>query len=223
MRAALAQARLGAERDAIAAAIPPDRSNEVRRTIGQLVELRQDRTDLHTGHGRYAATPLGDAARTLSQATSMRRQAEGFAAMSDMGRRMRRQWRADARSWAERESLARAQFEQLATPETARLDEAIGRLDAHFQHLSAAESERSSWIAGHPEATRRLQRIDLELTRVEHQLRPQPATMAAERAVGADRGVRPLTPRPGPSLQPHRHIPPPTPDIGRDLGPSIGL
>lgn len=55
MRAALHHARLQAERDAIAAAIPQDPSPELAKVEQQLAGLRRDRTHLLTGQGRYAA------------------------------------------------------------------------------------------------------------------------------------------------------------------------
>jgi hypothetical protein len=162
MRAALPHARLEAERRAVAAAIPPDRSAELAQLDRQLADLRRDRTDLLTGRGGYIGTPEGDAARQLSHARHQHRAAEHYADTSTSWRD-RRHWRKEASHWAEQESAAETAYGQTVAPEARRIDDTIRRLEAQHHELDTARRERDAWLDNHPEAARRLRSLDREL------------------------------------------------------------
>jgi hypothetical protein len=161
-RAALRLARLEAERQAVAAAIPPDPSAELADVNRQLADLRQDRTDLFTGHGRYVVTPEGDAARKLIHARHQHHDAQHYAEISDTWRD-RRHWRKEAAHWADQESAAETAYVDTVGPEARRLDHATSHLEEHRDELDTARHERSAWFAEHPEAARRLRSLDREL------------------------------------------------------------
>jgi hypothetical protein len=165
MRAALRHARLEAERQAIAAAIPPDPRSDLANLDRQLAELRQDRAHLLTGQGRYVGTLEGDAAQKLFHVQRQHGEAEYRAENADSWRD-RRHWRKQAADWADQESTAEAAYLESIVPEARRLDEAISHLEAEREDLHCARRQRSAWLADHPEATRRLRTIDRELNPV---------------------------------------------------------
>src|SRR5581483_479081 len=143
MRAALHHARLQTERDAIAAAIPPDPGPRLEAVDRELAELRRDRSDLHLGRGRYADTPEGDAARRLLHARQQHRQAQHHAETA-AGWRERRHWHKEATRWADQESAAEAAFALTVEPETRRLDEATTDLYAQRGELGHARREHDA-------------------------------------------------------------------------------
>ena len=158
----LRHARLQAERDAVAATIPPDPGSELARIERQLAGLRRDRTDLLTCQGRYAGTAEGDAARRYLEAREnlrdAERHAEGVGTWWD-----RRQWRKEAVYWVEEESSAEAAYVAAIGPEANRLDQAVNRIEERRDEVELACQERSAWLADHPEAIRRLRSLDQEL------------------------------------------------------------
>ena len=162
MRAALRHARLQAERDAVAAAIPVDPAPDLARVDQELAALRRQHTDLLAGQGGYADTPEGAAARRLLDARRQHRKAEHYAETSTAWRD-RRHWRKEATHWADQESAAEAAYTRTVAPEAGRLDEAIDHLDARRDELDHTRRERNTWLADHPEATRRLHALDQEL------------------------------------------------------------
>ena len=163
MRAALRHARLQAERQAVAAAIPPDPTPELGKVERQVAELRRDRTNLLTGHGRYGGTTEGDTARRYIEARERHRAAQRQAESSD-GWRERRHWRREAADWASEESAAERAYVTIVRPELNRLDDATRQLDEWRGELQAAQQARNAWLAEHPEATRRILSLDRELT-----------------------------------------------------------
>jgi conjugative relaxase-like TrwC/TraI family protein len=162
MRAALHHARLEAERRAVAAAIPPDRSADLADVRREIADLHQAQTELLTGHGRYAGTPEGGAARHLIDARHRHEDAKRNAETSDSWRD-RRHWRKEATYWAEEEAAAEAAYIETVVPEMNRLDQAIRNLGGRYDELKADCQDRNAWIAQHPEVARRLQRLDREL------------------------------------------------------------
>ena len=148
MRTSLRRARLQAERDAVAAAIPRDPAPAVRAAETERQRLHPERFDLDYGRGRWGDTPAGQAARALREAEQKRREAEGFAARADTGWRMRRVWRSHASTWGERERQARVGYDKATRPQLDRLDAAIARVDSasmsYAARPSAADSGRPS-------------------------------------------------------------------------------
>lgn len=70
MRAALRRGRLQAERHAIAAAIPPGPTAEIRAVERDRDRLQRQQDDLQAGTDGYARQPIGAAVRDLAQAES---------------------------------------------------------------------------------------------------------------------------------------------------------
>ncbi|MGH8975595.1 MAG: hypothetical protein ACRD0C_20605, partial [Acidimicrobiia bacterium] len=101
---ALRLARLRAEREAVAVAIPPDPRLLLQSVEFRLADLRQALLELESGRGRYADTPEGEAAQALARAQYRRRQAETFAGMPDMDWGSRRYWRRSAKTSAAEEA-----------------------------------------------------------------------------------------------------------------------
>ncbi|HSH58986.1 MAG TPA: AAA family ATPase, partial [Acidimicrobiales bacterium] len=207
LRNSLKVARLRAERDAVAAAIPADRSLELRRVEVDLAAAQRAGQQLEEGGGRYERTEVGRAARELVAARIYRRHAELDAASPNTTWRQRRAHRREAEDWAEREAKASARFERLSGPERDRLAGEIGRLEERRDGLEAAKVEREDWLGAHPEATRRLDRLDAELSALDPQL-PDPGLDLADgfdlRTIDLGLGSEP---RPEPGL-----------DRGLDLG-----
>jgi hypothetical protein len=162
MRAALHHARLQAERQAVAAAIPPDPTPELAKVDRRLAELRRDRTELVTGKGRYAGTPEGDAARRLIHAREHYRDAQRHAEASDSWRD-RRHWRKEAAQWADQESTAETAYVATVVPKVNQLHQAISHLEDRRDELHTDCQERTAWLAEHPEAARRLRSLDREI------------------------------------------------------------
>ena len=187
---ALRLARLEAERRAIATVIPPDRSAQLAEVDRRLNRLRRDRTDLQAGRGRYAGTPEGDAALRLLHARRQHQDAERHAEASGSWRD-RRHWRKEATHWADEESGAEATYVATVGPHVNRLDQAITLLEEHRGELHTANRQRNGWLASHPEAARRLSRLDREL----NPLSQLPEIEALGRAHAADirraAGIRP--------------------------------
>ncbi len=61
-------AELIAERDRLAASIPPDVTDQLTRLRHQIAHIEADRADLHAGTGRWANTPVGHARQALQDA-----------------------------------------------------------------------------------------------------------------------------------------------------------
>jgi hypothetical protein len=193
MRAALHHARLEAERQAAAAATPSDRSAELVSVNRQLAELRQARTDLLTGHGRYVGTPEGAAARHLIHARHQHQDAQRHAETSDSWRD-RRQWRQEAVHWSGEEAAAEATYVETVGPEVNRLDQAIRNLEGHRDELDTARQERNAWLAQHPEAARRLRSLDRELNPLPQLAEIEALGRAHAAGIRRDAGFRPLGP-----------------------------
>lgn len=87
--------------------------------------------------------------------------------------KMRRAWRHTATTWAGAEADAQKTWDAVGAPEAARLDETIARLRPQVAALAAREN-LENWLARHPEAALRLQRLDRELTRIDLENRVEP-------------------------------------------------
>jgi hypothetical protein len=201
LREALRLARLKAHRQAAEAAIPLDRTQELRAADIRLAARRRARQDLEVGQGRYADTAEGKAARDLNTARSRRRKAERFADTADGGR-TRRHWRKDADDWARREAKARIAYDEIVMPEGLRLDREIDSLNGIVDELRTHQSRRDAWLRAHPEAASRRQALDRELD-------PLGETPQIHQELS-----RLLAPRHELQLRPEH---------GRDLGIDIGL
>jgi hypothetical protein len=195
---ALRLARLRAEREAVAAAVPPDPRPLLQSVEYQLADLHQALVELGSGRGRYADTPEGDAAQALARAQHGRRQAETFARMPNMDWRSRRHWHRSAKASAAEETTAQERFQQASDPERERLEGKISALEEGRHELLRQVDERDDWLSAHPEAQRRLDNLDHEIDRAT----PRP-----------DHGLLP------PELQQLAQVRQPELGAGLDLGP----
>ncbi len=167
IRTGLRRARLIAERAAVAAAIPPDPTGDLACVEHKFADARKARTDLSTGDGQWTGTPACTAARQLRDAQTKRRQAEGFSGAPGMSRQMRRTWGRDARHWAEREATAQLVFDQVAGPHVAELNETLRGLGVSRDTLVSAREARRDWLENHPEAGKRIDRLNAELRKID--------------------------------------------------------
>jgi ATP-dependent exoDNAse (exonuclease V), alpha subunit - helicase superfamily I member len=212
MRAALRRARLEAERHAVLRAVPPDARPKLWQVNRELQAARDDRRDVEVGGGRYTHTDLGQAAQDLIRARHQAEEAERFAQDPVASRRTRRYWRHEAADWRAAETEAQRGYDDLAQAEIARLDDRIDELSQRSEELLAQAGERTSWLAQHPEADRRLRHLDRELHDLDRQAHPDTEfTRFIENALGHHQQPD-CTPE-------HGH----TPDHGVDLGMDLGL
>lgn len=75
IRNALHQARLRAERDAVAASVPPDVTAELRTSREASAGERKALADLDKGTGRWAGTKIGDVAEVIADTERARQEA----------------------------------------------------------------------------------------------------------------------------------------------------
>jgi hypothetical protein len=188
MRVALRHARLQAEHQAVAAAIPPDPNAEIAKVEQQLAALRRERTNLLTGQGHYAATPTGQAARRYLEAREKYLDAEQRAETADSWRD-RRHWRRETARWADEQFTAEIDYASAVQPEIDQLNGTTAHLEARWSELEADRHERASWLADHPEAVRRLESLDHELHPEFFEVRA-PGPHHAPR-IRRDAGIRP--------------------------------
>jgi hypothetical protein len=163
LRAALTRARLVAERVAVAAAIPADPTQDFVGAQRQLSRAKESRRELDGGHGQWAGTPAGEAARALSEAQSKRAQADHFTRDRQMSWQMKRTWRTDAKGWAEVETTARATWEQVGRPVADRLEGEVTSLEKRVVELRGEVAGYRQWRNEHPEAGQRLRRINNQI------------------------------------------------------------
>ena len=178
--AALRRGRLVAERDAVVAAAPADWRPRVMRNLDEILDLGRRRDDLARGTGRYADTPAGEAARDLAAATRRREWEERMAASPTTSRWRRRSHAREAEAWGGREVEAKSRWERLAGPELARLGVEEATLRRADEALRNGVRIRGDWLEQHPEAARRVARLESEIDRLERVIDPEAATMAQE-------------------------------------------
>jgi hypothetical protein len=197
LRAVIREARLRSERDAVAQAIPPDVANQLHDACQRHAALEARRHDLETGGPAYWHTPAGHAGaavdRLASRIESERRRADDpQASRSD-----RRAARYQTRDLAPQFDDAKEHWMAVAGPEHARLTEQIDHLTETVDDLRERRDHRIDWLDRHPEALRRLERLDRELDAY----RPQPPERALPRAIGHEPPSRPIGPEiSGPDL-----------------------
>jgi ATP-dependent exoDNAse (exonuclease V) alpha subunit len=163
VRNALRHARLTVERDAVAAAIPPDVTAEAQAARDALAAERRALADLDTGGGRWADTKVGAVARIVADTEAQRQEAVRrsnalYASRADVRSAKRDIKHADARL-----DQVRQRHEALAAPQRGKLHETICGLEADHCALERRAEDRSGWLAAHPETVRRLDHLDTEL------------------------------------------------------------
>ncbi len=161
--ASLRHARLVAEREALAAVIPADpgfayhhAQQRVRELSAQLEDL--DRAE---GWGVWKATPVGDAAIAWKQAH--RTWESSLARAEHVGWREGHGLRRQARVAAERVWPLRDRFDALAAPERARLAQELPEAKEVLADLEGRYRGSLHFGIAHPEAVRRLHRLDHQI------------------------------------------------------------
>jgi len=159
----LRHARLVAERKALAAAIPayPEQTNgEAQRRVQHLVR-QLDALDKCDGSGVWRGTPVGDAA--IARSRALDEWGRCLALAEQAGVRERHQLRRQAAKAAKREGPLRDAFEALATPERDRILAELPDARKQLAELGARRDAHEQFHGAHPEALRRLLRLDSEI------------------------------------------------------------
>jgi conjugative relaxase-like TrwC/TraI family protein len=163
----LDRAVIEAERHAINSVMPPDPRPQLHAIHRQLADMAQAERDLDRGEGVWAKTPIGQQVRRLTDIQRQREQAETFANMPDMPRRVRRDWRRNAVRYTEAERAAETHLDQLVEPARHDLHERQAQLKRQRSKLQQVAGQRSDWLQQHPEAACRLERFDRELESID--------------------------------------------------------
>ena len=153
--------------------------------------------DKAEGWGEWRGTPLGEAAIAWSGAVQERRAC--LAQAEHVGLRERHRLRQRAAKAAERVGPLRERFEALAGPERARLKVELPEAKRNLADLQGRRNAYMRFQHEHPEALRRLDRLDeqiataaweLDLERQELDgIRPEPPQQSAQQWV-IERGIR---------------------------------
>ncbi len=161
--ASLRRARLSAERDALAAAIPPDPGYAHHTAEGRVRQLTMQLADLDKceGWGVWKDTPVGEAAIAWRRAETEHRACR--AQMPHVGLLERRQLRQRAEQAAEEMGPLREAFQRLAGPERARIEAELPEAKRLFAELEGQYYGRLHFQIAHPEALRRLDRLEHQL------------------------------------------------------------
>ncbi|MDQ4089712.1 MAG: AAA family ATPase, partial [Actinomycetota bacterium] len=156
-------ARLVAEREAVAAVVPADVDPAYYRTRNDVGRLERQLADLTAaeGWGEWRGTPVGEAASAWRDAV---RERDGSLVLArSAGWRDAHRLRKQSAQAAEREPQLRQRFEALAAPERARLRSELPGAKKVLEDLDARRRARKHFEFEHPEALRRLERLDQEI------------------------------------------------------------
>ncbi|MGI8810695.1 MAG: hypothetical protein ACR2KK_23165, partial [Acidimicrobiales bacterium] len=199
--ASLRHARLVAEREAVAAVIPSDPSSAFYRSRNTVDRLERKLEDLDKAEGwcEWRGTPLGEAAIAWSGAL---RESRGSLVQAERaGLRERHRLRQQARRAAEQVGPLRERFEALAGPERARLKVELPEAKRNLADLQGRRNAYMRFQYEHPEALRRLDRLDEQIATAAWELglerqeldgiRAEPAQQSAQQWA-IERGVRGL-------------------------------
>jgi len=187
------------EREAVLRACPVDRTPELRAMEREANQLSRDSTDLLRGKGRWAGTEIGQLAAELYQAGLQRRNHEHYSQQAYDSRSHRRSEAKEARTWAGREAALQARWDRVGAPVKAGLDAEVSVRKDKVGALRKTVEERQEWLSHHPEAARRLQRLDHELSKareaihlerdVANGLRARAQAQAQAKQIGRDFGI----------------------------------
>jgi hypothetical protein len=161
--AALRRGELLAERHAILAAVPADATAAIRAAERELDRLRRRRADLETGRGSYANHPLNLAVIAHDETTRNVTRLQGNLTRGRLPRRERREKEAELVRWRLRLAASTQTLDDLRTPEVTRIDGAEAKVTGRVVGLKEAQQQRADFFAAHPDAARRLDRIDREV------------------------------------------------------------
>jgi conjugative relaxase-like TrwC/TraI family protein len=161
--ASVRHARLVAEREALAAAIPADPGLAYSDARARVRWLRQELAELDRAEGRglWRDTPVGHAAMAWSQAVGEQRRCLALAEHARMWER--HQLRRQAALAAERELPLREAFEHLAGPERSRIGTELTDAEQRLAELEDQDITRLRFEIAHPEVPHRLQHLDRQI------------------------------------------------------------
>jgi conjugative relaxase-like TrwC/TraI family protein len=192
LQTVIREARLRAERDAVADAIPADVAAELRDGRRQRAQLEARRHDLEIGGPSYWQTAVGRAGAAVQRLVEGIDAERQHAENPQLSRSRRRASRYRIRDLRPQLDDAREHWKAVAGPEHTRLTAQIDRLNEKIDALSRQHEDRVGWLDSHPEAFRRLNRLDRQLA----ELHPAPRA-PARRIVGIEAPARPVD---GPDL-----------------------
>lgn len=164
VRYALSYARLEAERAAIEATIPADVSAELCETRAAVAEVRRSLVDLEGGAVEWRNSKLGDIAR-VTRDLEQRRKGASWRVDVTHGKDHRAAKRT-LRDLDSKIDQATARFDALADPHRESLGSTLSSLESDVVDLEERATERTDWLADHPETARRLDRVEGELAEV---------------------------------------------------------
>jgi len=161
--ASLRHARLVAERQALAAAIPSDPGPGYRQAGARVQRLEDEREALvHAdGTGVLRGTPVGDAAMAWNRAAWEWRR--GLADAEHAGLREGHQLRRRAATARKAEGPLRDAFDALAAPERDRIRLELPEARRNLAELKGQRDAAANFHREHPEAMRRLIGLDQEI------------------------------------------------------------
>jgi hypothetical protein len=165
------EARLRAERDAVAAAIPPDRSAELRTAQHHLRRLNDQRDGLERRSGGYLYSPEGRPGLAVAALQLNLAHAEQRGEDRRLGRAQRHEAKREAQGLRPRLEAAVEHWHRMIGPRHSRIVSEIDELTLEIGGLEDAVQQRRDWLGRHPEAVPRLQRLEGELDA----LRPSPS------------------------------------------------
>jgi DNA repair exonuclease SbcCD ATPase subunit len=187
LQAVIREARLRSERDAVASAIPAEVGGELRDASRQLAALEARRHDLETGGAPYWQTPGGRAGATVHRLTDRLEAERRRADDRELSRSQRRSARYELRDLTPQLDDALEHWKAVCGAEHARLTAQIDRLAETIETLQEWHDHRHDWLDRHPEAVRRLERLDRELDAY----RLEPVQRIVGRAIAYDAPSRP--------------------------------
>ena len=170
MDASLRHARLVAEREAVAAVVPvdpgfeyPKLQNRVQRMEAELEEL--EKAD---GSSTWQGTPVGEAA--IAWQDALREWRWCWTRSEHVGWRERHRLIRRADRAEEREGPLRDAYERLAAPERTRLRAELAEAKELLADLDGRFYGNLHFQIRHPEALRRLERLDSQIAAVSREL-----------------------------------------------------
>ena len=170
LRNVIREARLQAEQDAIIAVMPHDVASELAGSRNRLARLHQERHNLERGSGGYFYTPEGRAGFDVTTIEQKLAHARHRADDRRQPRSTRRAARREIDTLEPRLEAAVERWQELVGPRHAQHTLDIDELTDKIESLQAQHDRRTEWLARHPEALPRLDRLNRELDA----LRPGP-------------------------------------------------
>ena len=209
--AGLRREALTAERAALAAGMPRDVTVELSRAVSERDTVAGQLERLRAGGGLGVGGELHRAVVVALSDRRLRLTNEEMAGDKDVMRKLRRDARQRAETFAVREQAAWEKVAGLFAPEERRLVHALSQADRQVVELAAADGDRARWLAVHLEVPGRLREIDAEIASLDGEIDLE------RRAVVSDLYPPPeYTPTPEHDLDRHH-------DHHHDIEPDYGL